>query len=90
MTENGCIHTLKSGQRITITDPTGKKRSFQVTIGDALLNGQTDQVWLKHESNDHTEYLRKDPIEPRSIGTALFASLNDVADTLASQRYYIG
>ncbi len=84
------ISKLKSGQQINIFDTQGNKKSFTVTIGDALLKGNNDSVWLKRNSKNGIEYLRKLPIKPMTIGPALFSSLEELAHTLESGNYYIG
>ncbi len=83
------IQELKHNETITITDFYGNVKTFQVNIGDALLNGNR-QVWLKHDNVNSTEYLRKLPVRPMSIGIALFSSFNDLLTTLKSGAFYFG
>ncbi len=84
------IQELKHSEAITITDKHGNAKTFNVNIGDALLNGNNRQVWLKRDESDNIEYLRKLPIKPMSIGTALFSSFNDLTRTLDSGEFYFG
>ncbi len=84
------IQELKHSEAITITDNQGIVKTFHVNIGDALLNGNNRQVWLKHDNSNSTEYLRKLPVKPMSIGTALFSSFNDLLKTLDSGNFYFG
>ncbi|MCP4753118.1 MAG: hypothetical protein GY866_19695 [Proteobacteria bacterium] len=90
MPDKEIIIELQSGEKVTITDPTGLRKTLEIHIGDALLNGSNDQVWLKCNGSNNAEYLRKLPVEPMSIGTALFFSKDELANTLQSGEFYIG
>ncbi|MBU3917275.1 hypothetical protein KKA14_17215 [bacterium] len=84
------VKELKHSEAITVTDSQGNAKTFHVNIGDALLNGNGQQIWLKHDNSNNVEYLRKLPVKPMSVGTALFSSFNDLLNTLDSGNFYFG
>ncbi len=90
MLQSDKILDLTQGEMITVTGNGGTSVAFKVKMGDALLNGNRNQVWLEHVDAGNRLYLRRMPEEKMSIGPALFASLADLARTLDSGNYYFG
>jgi len=91
MTDNHrLMEDLKVGKRITLLDAEGKAGCFHLNIGDALLNGNPNQVWLCDDQAQQPLYLRRLPEKPMTVGIALFSSLDELSETLVTGRYYIG
>ena len=84
------ILSLTPGEMITIPSNNGISAVFRVNMGDALLNGNSSQVWLEKHDNDIRSYLRRMPEKSMTVGPALFSSLEELAKTLDSGDYYIG
>ncbi len=80
---------LKQGQVITVNGKNGDPVTFSVNMGDALLNGDKNQVWLENGDGNKRYYLRRLPEKRMSLGPALFSSLHELARTLESGKYYI-
>ncbi len=83
------ILNLKQGQMITVSGENGCPMTFSVNVGDALLNGDKNQVWLENGDGGHRSYLRRMPEKSMSVGPALFSSLQELARTLESGNFYI-
>ncbi len=83
------ILDLKKGERIAIASDDAEPVVFCVNVGDAMLNGDSDQVWLENDDSGKRQYLRRNPAGEMSIGPALFSSLADLAQTLETGDYYI-
>ncbi len=90
MNNANTILKLENGKQMVISDLAGQEVNFSVHIGDASLNGKSNQVWLTSGKNGETVYLRKNRCYSMSIGVALFDSLEDLANTLISGEYYFG
>lgn len=84
------ILNLHHGDRLHLKDRRGVIGTFQVNIEDALLNGESQQVWLKDNQSDESVFLRKKPQDSKSVGYALFLSLSELANTIESGQFYIG
>ena len=90
MIQADVIPSLKKGEMITVTGNKGFSVTLNVNTGDALLNGDKNQVWLETGDVTNRSYLRRMPEKRMSIGPALFASFDDLAAVLESGNYYIG
>ena len=90
MNSSESILSLKTGESITIFDAPSGLVEFCVNIGDAMLNGDNDHVWLANDDLSRRRYLRRMPEKNMSIGPALFPSLEDLASVLETGDYYIG
>ena len=90
MIQPDVILSLKEGEMITVTGNNGCPVALSVNLGDALLNGDKNQVWLKNGDAVNRSYLRRMPEKRMSIGPALFSSLDELATVLESGNYYIG
>ncbi|MFH2130256.1 MAG: hypothetical protein ABIK68_07765 [bacterium] len=84
------IRNLKKGEQIIVPGSNSQPVVFKANMGDALLRGETSQVWLENDDNGKRLYLRRLPEPGMSIGPALFTSLDDLAQTLETGNYYIG
>ncbi len=89
MTQQDLIQSLKQGEMITVNGENGCPVDFNVNVGDALLNGDQNQVWLENGDSGNRLYLRRMPEKRMSVGPALFSSFAELARTLASGNYYI-
>lgn len=83
------ILNLQHGDHIHLKDRNGVAATFDVNIGDALLNGEPEQVWLK-DCYDDNVFLRKDPKGKNKVGYALFLSLKELAGAVEAGQFYIG
>lgn len=81
---------LNDGDQVRLKDSNGTTATLQVYMGDALLNGDDHQVWLKGRQDSSSVFLRKTPQDSRSVGFALFRSLSELANTIESAQFYIG
>ncbi len=84
----GTTEHIQSGDQMVIYS-NGIETSFNLFTGDAMLNGKSDSVWLKSNTDQISKYLRKLPAGNMSIGAALFDSMKDLLATLESGDFYI-
>jgi hypothetical protein len=82
------LNGITNGDRIRITLDNGEQKQFDVFIGDALLKGNENTIWLKTEESGKNIYLRKLPEKPLTIGVALFDSKSELETTLSSGEFY--
>jgi len=80
---------LKNGAYVIITEQNSKPEIFSLNIGDALLNGDPNQVWLENSNSGKRRYVRRLPQNSMTIGPALFSSLTELARTLEEGDFYI-
>jgi hypothetical protein len=90
MHKNHLLEALTVGKPIMLQDAAGQTGRFRLNTGDALLNGGGEQVWLCDDRVNQPRYLRRLPKKPLSVGVALFASLEELTETLETGCYYIG
>lgn len=84
------IKQLKTGDMITLVDPGGNKGIFEVNTGDAMMNGETNHIWLCSAHSCKKQYVRKLPENELAIGVALFASSEELSKTIQSKTFYFG
>ena len=84
----GSTENLQLGDQFMVHS-NGTETSLSLFTGDAMLNGKSDSVWLKANTEQNSKYLRKLPAGKMSIGVALFDSLDDLLSTLESGEFYI-
>lgn len=84
------VLNLKAGETITLSGIDSQPVDLCLNIGDALMNGDSSQVWLENSDTGKRLYLRRKPEKKMSIGLALFPSLVDLAHTLETGNFYIG
>lgn len=90
MTLSEKILFMKNGAQITISGQNSEPVTLRLNIGDAMLNGNENQVWLENNESGKRLYLRRKPEGNMVIGPALFGSRFELAKILEQGDFYVG
>ena len=80
------VLSLRHGQSVQIVSPLGEARVMKVMVGDALLHGHGQQIWLLDEITGH--YMRQLPEHVGDLGKALFYSYEEVFSCIETRNFY--